>query len=248
MACDGEHRKPSGSRWKGLLQPCSPVNASSYIHLQHALHYRRHVVIPVFGQPSAEYHALLRVGQRLVLAVEGEGLGRAEVLFGFVKDMFPYVLSAVLGTSLCLAMRWHDVEAMRKEMEIQKTRSELDNLRNQINPHFLLNTLNNIYALISFDTDKAQKAVLSLSQLLRQMLYGGRNNMTTLKEEVEFLRNYVELMQLRLNKNVKIDFSVDIPVDRDVHVAPFIFISLVENAFKHGVSNSKPSFIHIKIR
>ena len=102
-------------------------------------------------------------------------------------------------------------------------------------------------ALISFDKDKAQKAVLSLSQLLRQMLYGGRNNMTTLKEEVEFLRNYVELMQLRLNKNVKIDFSVDIPVDRDVHVAPFIFISLVENAFKHGVSPVKPSFISIRI-
>lgn len=170
-----------------------------------------------------------------------------EVLFGFIKDMFPFVLSAVLGTSLCLSMRWHDAEALRKEMEIQKTKSELDNLRSQINPHFLLNTLNNIYALIAFDKDKAQKAVLSLSLLLRQMLYGGRNNLTTLREEVELLRNYVELMQLRLNKNVKIDFSVDIPVDRDVNVAPFIFISLVENAFKHGVSPIKPSFISIRI-
>lgn len=168
-------------------------------------------------------------------------------VMGFMKDVLPFVLSAALGTSLRLATRWQSAEELRKEMEIQKARAELNNLRSQINPHFLLNTLNNIYALISFDSDKAQKAVLSLSTLLRQMLYGGRGNATALREEVEFLRNYVELMQLRLNKNVSIDFQADIPADRDVRVAPFIFISLVENAFKHGVSPVKPSFVSIRI-
>lgn len=132
-------------------------------------------------------------------------------------------------------------------MEIQKTEAELQNLRNQINPHFLLNTLNSIYALISFDRDKAQKAVLSLSALLRQMLYGGRNNAVALCDEVEFIRNYVELMRIRLNKNVRIDFNVSISHGDDVKVAPFIFISLVENAFKHGVSTANPSFILINI-
>lgn len=191
---------------------------------------------------SIEFHAGVPLPPRFV-----DGSHGVKAMLGFIKDMFPFVLSAVLGTSLCLAMRWHDAEVLRKEMEIQKTKAELSNLRSQINPHFLLNTLNNIYALISFDKDKAQRAVLSLSQLLRQMLYGGRNNSTTLKEEVDFLRNYVELMQLRLNKNVKIVFSVDIPDDREVRVAPFIFISLVENAFKHGVSPVKPSFISIRV-
>lgn len=169
------------------------------------------------------------------------------VAFFIVRGIFPFVLSAVLATSLRLALRWQQAETARREMEIQKTEAELQNLRNQINPHFLLNTLNSIYALISFDKDKAQKAVLSLSALLRQMLYGGRNNAVALNDEVEFIRNYVELMRIRLNKNVRIDFNVGIVPGRDVKVAPFIFISLVENAFKHGVSTANPSFILINI-
>ena len=169
------------------------------------------------------------------------------VAFFVARGMFPFVLSAALATSLRLALRWQQAETARREMEIQKTEAELQNLRNQINPHFLLNTLNSIYALISFDKDKAQKAVLSLSALLRQMLYGGRNNAVALNDEVEFIRNYVELMRIRLNKNVRIDFNVGIVPGRDVKVAPFIFISLVENAFKHGVSTANSSFILINI-
>lgn len=105
------------------------------------------------------------------------------MLLSFVRNVFPCLLSVTLATSVRLALRWQTAESERKEMEIQKTEAELSNLRNQINPHFLLNTLNNIYALISFDKDKAQKAVLSLSSLLRQMLYGARNNSVSLKEE-----------------------------------------------------------------
>ena len=173
--------------------------------------------------------------------------GAMMLLYDFLRKVFPFFLSAALGTSLRLAQRWHEAEAARREMEIQKTEAELNNLRNQINPHFLLNTLNNIYALISFDTDKAQKAVLSLSEMLRQMLYEGKNNAVSLKNEAAFIGNYVELMKLRLSRSVKVDFNVRIPDDVNVVVAPFIFISLVENAFKHGVSTTRPSFVSITI-
>lgn len=169
------------------------------------------------------------------------------VAVNVLKNVMPFALSVVLATLLRMALRWQATEAARKEMEIQKTEAELKNLQNQVNPHFLLNTLNNIYALISFDTDKAQRAVLSLSALLRQMLYGGRQSTVGMKEEVEFIRNYVELMKLRLNNNVKISFDARVPADRDVRMAPFIIISLVENAFKHGVSTTEPSFISISI-
>ncbi len=169
------------------------------------------------------------------------------MLLSFVRNVFPFLLSVTLATSVRLALRWQTAESERKEMEIQKTEAELSNLRNQINPHFLLNTLNNIYALISFDKDKAQKAVLSLSSLLRQMLYGARNNSVSLKEETEFIGNYVELMKIRLNKNVKIDFNVSIKTDKELRIAPLIIISLVENAFKHGVGTTRPSFISINI-
>lgn len=168
-------------------------------------------------------------------------------LVGFVaRNVFIMTLSAGIATLMRLAMKWQQTEAERKELEMQKTESELRNLRNQINPHFLLNTLNNIYALIAFNPDKAQKAVLSLSSLLRQMLYGTQGNSISLKTEIEFLHNYIDLMCLRMNKNVKVSVSMYSPND-DIKVAPFIAISLVENAFKHGVSMTEPCFISINI-
>lgn len=178
----------------------------------------------------------------------GKPPGTMALFFGFLRKVLPFLLSVVLATSLRLSMRWHKAETARKEMEMKKTEAELSNLRNQINPHFLLNTLNNIYALITFDTDKAQHAVLSLSALLRQMLYGCKDNLVSLKGETDFIRNYVELMKLRLGKNVLIDLSLDVPHSDCVKVAPFIFISLVENAFKHGISATKLSFISINVK
>jgi len=163
------------------------------------------------------------------------------------KDVFPLVLSVIVATLLRMAMRCQEVEEARKELEMQKTEAELKNLRNQINPHFLLNTLNNIYALISFDREKAQKAVLSLSAMLRQMLYWMQQNAVCLKDEVEFIRSYIELMRIRINKNVRIDVDISVPACTDIRIAPFILISLVENAFKHGISPVRPSFISVKI-
>lgn len=164
-----------------------------------------------------------------------------------LRNGFSFALSAAVATLLRLAMKWQNAESARRDMEIQKTEAELKNLRNQINPHFLLNTLNNIYALISFDQIKAQKAVLSLSALLRQMLYGTQKNALTLKEEAEFITHYVDLMRIRISENVKITLDISIPPKNDIYIAPVILISLVENAFKHGVSSTAQSFISIRL-
>lgn len=163
-----------------------------------------------------------------------------------VRNVFLLAISAGTATLLRLSLRWQQTEAERRELEIEKTESELLNLRNQINPHFLLNTLNNIYALIAFDQEKAQRAVLSLSSMLRQMLYGSQENSISLEKEIDFLNNYIDLMRLRMSRNVKIDVHME-SLEPDINVAPFIFISLVENAFKHGVSLTEPSFISIDI-
>lgn len=169
------------------------------------------------------------------------------ILTLILRNGFSFALSAAVATLLRLSMKWQKAEAGRREMEIQKTEAELRNLRNQINPHFLLNTLNNIYALISFDQNKAQKAVLSLSSLLRQMLYGTQKNAINLKEEAEFITNYVDLMRIRISNNVKITLDISIPTESDIYIAPVILISLVENAFKHGISPTAPSFISIRL-
>ena len=114
-----------------------------------------------------------------------------------------------------------------------------------LNPHFLLNTLNNIYALIAFDPDKAQMAVGELSKLLRHALYDNQKKFVPLYKEVEFIKNYIELMKIRVTNNVKINSQIDVDNEDSTPIAPLIFISLIENAFKHGVSQAGMGQIYI---
>lgn len=164
-----------------------------------------------------------------------------------LHDIFNFLLATGIAIAVKLSLQWRRTEEARREAEQARTEAELQNLKSQINPHFLLNTLNNIYALTAFDTEKAQEAILELSRLLRYMLYDNQAPYVSLRKEAEFLRTYVELMRIRMGRNVDISLNFDIPEDDAILVAPLIFISLVENAFKHGVSPTKPSFIHISL-
>ncbi len=157
-----------------------------------------------------------------------------------VRDIVNLVIAAAIATLLQLAFRWQKAEQAKKE-------AELGNLRSQINPHFLLNTLNNIYALTAFDATKAQEAIENLSKMLRHILYDYQQPEVELHDEVEFLKNYIRLMQLRLAPSVSVQTSFDMTDERQ-KVAPMIFISLVENAFKHGVSPTVPCEINISIK
>lgn len=158
-------------------------------------------------------------------------------------------LTLIVGLSVALKMssRWSKLESERKELEKERTEAELKNLKSQINPHFLLNTLNNIYALIEFNPPKAQVAVEELSKLLRHLLYDNNETYIPLVSEVDFMKNYIELMRIRLSKNVQLSTNIDIAPASSTLIAPLIYISLIENAFKHGVSGNKDSFIDIKL-
>ena len=165
----------------------------------------------------------------------------------FLRDMLSLVFTIGLSAAIRMSARWTQNEAARKEAEKSRAEAELKNLRNQLNPHFLLNTLNNIYALIAFDSDKAQQAVQELSKLLRYVLYDNQQTYVPLCKEVDFIRNYIELMRIRLSSNVKMTTQFDIQPDSQTLIAPLIFISLIENAFKHGISPTETSFISIRI-
>ena len=165
----------------------------------------------------------------------------------FVRDMLSLVFTIGLSAAIRMSARWTQAEAARKEAERNRSEAELKNLRNQLNPHFLLNTLNNIYALIAFDTDKAQQAVQELSKLLRYVLYDNQQTYVPLGKETDFIRNYIELMRIRLSSNVQMTTQIDILPDSRTLIAPLIFISLIENAFKHGISPTERSFIHIHL-
>ena len=162
------------------------------------------------------------------------------------RNSLNLAIFAAGATALALARRWVTTDQKLKAAEAARAKAELSNMRNQINPHFLLNTLNNIYALTAFDAPKAQEAIQELSRMLRHILYDYQQPTVSISDEVEFLQNYVNLMRIRMSDSVDVQFQTSI-ANPQQEVAPMLFISLVENAFKHGVSPSEPSFIHISI-
>lgn len=169
-----------------------------------------------------------------------------ESMLYIVRDITNLSIFAACATAFVLAMRWQQNEDAMLEADAVRAEAELKNLRSQINPHFLLNTLNNIYALAAIDYKKAQDAIQQLSILFRHVLYDNQQEDVALKDEIQFLENYVNLMKIRLPKNVEVLFDTKVE-NPDARVAPLLFISLVENAFKHGVSPTEPSFVHIHL-
>ena len=169
-----------------------------------------------------------------------------DIFLIFVRDTVNFIIFATAATCIKLAQQWYWAEKALKDADAARIDAELSNLRNQINPHFLLNTLNNIYALTAFDTQKAQESIQELSKMLRHILYDYQEPRVPLQDETEFIDNYVKLMRIRLPNSVEVVSKFHV-LDKQADVAPMIFISLVENAFKHGVSPTEPSFIHITI-
>lgn len=155
----------------------------------------------------------------------------AFVYFDFLSNLLPVVFAMAIR----YARRNFSLEIAQKEAQAHKLQADLTQLRYQLQPHFFFNALNNIYSLIEFDPQKAQQSVHSLSKLMRHFMQNSDQKQISLAEEVDFLQQYISLMQLRLTDKttVQVDFPKQVP---QLTIAPLLFISLVENAFKHGVS------------
>lgn len=166
-------------------------------------------------------------------------------LMFLLRDGMMMMLTAGLSVAIRMTDNWYVVETEKKELEKARAEAELQNLKSQLNPHFLFNTLNNIYSLIAIDPDRAQSAVHDLSHLLRHVLYEEEEHSVPLDQELLFMKSYIDLMSLRLSDRVSL--LVEMPAGgQGRQVAPLLFISLIENAFKHGVSLVEPSYIHIR--
>ena len=162
----------------------------------------------------------------------------------FSRNFMIYMAIVCVSVAVRMSDRWYRDESKRKEMEALRAETELANLKSQINPHFLFNTLNNIYSLIQIDPSQAQEAVHDLSGMMRYLLYESELQTVSLAKESAFLKDYIKLMGMRLpSDRVKLDVSL--PEGSSTQVAPMMFIPLVENAFKHGISDTEES--HIKI-
>ncbi len=169
------------------------------------------------------------------------------ILHFITRDLVFHFLTVGLSVAFRLYVKWAEIEAKNKAIEAERKEIELKNLKNQLNPHFLFNTLNNIYSLVVIDTQKTQSAIHQLSQLLRYMLYENKEELVPLENEIKFINNYIDLMKLRLSSNIKLNIDIDECNCSGLKIAPFMFISLIENAFKHGICNDKHAFICISI-
>ena len=154
------------------------------------------------------------------------------------------------GANSMIKLYYLSIENERRMALLQRENIEtqMQYLKYQINPHFLMNSLNNIHAMIDFDTELAKHSVMELSRMLRHVLYDSSGSQTSLDKEVEFLHNYIELMRIRYIDDVKITINTpDLNTCRKVTMPPLLLIVLVENAFKHGISYNKESYIDIHI-
>ena len=166
------------------------------------------------------------------------------------NPFFNQLLQTILmvGFNVAIKLLFKSIRDDRhlKELEKQNLQTELEYLKHQINPHFFMNTLNNIHALIDVDTEKAKESVIELSKIMRYILYDSSQPIISLQKEITLLNNYIALMRIRYTDSI--DISVNIADNLpDVQIPPLLFISFIENAFKHGISYQHPSFVHIML-
>ncbi len=161
---------------------------------------------------------------------------------------FMLMFAVGVAVSIRLFRRQHQSHMREIVLQKEKTEAELKYLKGQINPHFLFNTLNNIYSLAMKGSDQTSEAILRLSKMMRFVLYEAGSSSIALKDELALIQDYIKLERLRYTSRLEIKYSEDVD-DTAQQIAPLLLIHFVENAFKHGVSETRSeSFVHIDIR
>ena len=165
-------------------------------------------------------------------------------------DITMFILAIMmLGANLGVKY-YFQCEEEKKHMaklKEQSLKQELDYLRYQINPHFIMNTLNNIHALVDIDPEQAKDSIVDISRMMRYLLYESDKQYVTFDNAMVFLKKYLNLMKLRYTDKVTVNLDIPEFGNEDIAIAPLVFIPFVENAFKHGVAYDKPSIIDIDI-
>lgn len=165
-------------------------------------------------------------------------------------QIYHYLISVFVGAASAgvkITGDWLTNQQDKKELEHRTIQSELNFLKSQINPHFLFNTLNSLYALTLRKSDNAPEIVLKLSEMMRYMLYECNEKRVPLSKEVNYLRNYLDLELLRHGNGIDVEFEINGEIS-DQQIAPLLFIPFLENCFKHGLKNRiSKGFVRIRL-
>ncbi len=165
-------------------------------------------------------------------------------------DIVSFVLFIVIlaiSSTIVVSKRWRIAVERASRAEADKVNAELSLLKAQINPHFLFNTLNNIYSLAVTKNEHTAESIMKLSNIMRYITDDAKESLVSLQSEADFITDYIELQRLRLGANVKLDFNLSGDLAGKM-IAPMILITFIENVFKYGTSNSAPSEILIELK
>ncbi len=168
---------------------------------------------------------------------------RSFISFGFLFSVF---LSVAISISAKVLQAWYENEKQKTLMRNQQLLTELSLLKSQVNPHFLFNSLNNIRMLVRKKSDRSEEAILKLSDMMRYMLHESVKDKVLIDKELSYVKDFVELQKLRIAEGILIEFEVNADDEKD-EIAPMLLLPLIENAFKHGISYRKPSFVKVSI-
>lgn len=163
-----------------------------------------------------------------------------------VTSLFLFLMIMALSTATKTVEQWQLTEQRAARAEADKTSAELSFLKAQINPHFLFNTLNNIYTLAITKSDYTADSIMKLSNIMRYVTDDVIEDFVPLQSEIECIADYIELQRLRTGKNTKIEFAVTGNTDFK-KIPPLVMMTFVENVFKYGISKHEPSFVNISI-
>ena len=211
---------------------------------------------PPFGEPVVGDEGVLKPPPFESLARGRDGtvpslpVGERNVWMFFThpRSVRMLLVVFVLIFNMCVRLFFFTIrrDESVKEIEKEKLRSDLEYLKYQINPHFFMNSLNNIHALIDIDKEKAQNTVVELSKMMRYVLYDKSSMFVPLEKEMQFLGSYIDLMRLRYTDKLEItaDFSAE---PGGIYVPSLLFMQFLENAFKHGVTYKKKSYIEVAL-
>lgn len=180
-------------------------------------------------------------GQHPDMGPRGNNSGRPDII-----SIVLFIAVWSLSTAICIIRQWRRTEQRVIQAEADKANAELSFLKAQINPHFLFNTLNNIYSLAITKNEHTAESILKLSNIMRYVTDDVREDFVSLENEIECLKDYVDLQRLRLGKKMKVEFVVD-GQTAGKKIAPLILMNFIENVFKYGISNHEPSDIVIRL-
>lgn len=208
---------------------------------------KKNATMAIVALFTATLSLSLLINYLIVLKYLEYAIRKGTALVGY--SVFLHFLFLFLSIGYRLTKDWYKNEIIRKQILQEKLQTELNFLKTQINPHFLFNTLNNLYAESRKHEDKTvANGIAKLSHMMRYMIYDSNVELVSLDKEIKYLESYIELQKLRISDRDPLDLKVDIgPVDTSLRIAPILFIPFVENAFKYGIHLEQACFIHIQL-